>query len=282
MEKRRLWTSLIITAFTMVVLCATLTVSTYAWFTFDPFTNVTPMEGTISDGDTNLLISERRDGPFDKKCDLNPAVLTKILQPVSTADLTRFYASVAQNRKGISTNYKDVSDQLGNFLVQGTVYLESLGSACDVYISDALKILGANDAVDDQILAAGRLGLIFTKEDGKTEKYIFYLDAMGDMGKTKAIRTIDSNKKKAVISAIDSDGVPVGDYAEDPAVSIAEYKLGADNAKKLCTIDTEEIVKVDYWLYLEGCDDECSDPVQSRDIVTLFLGFAGERAKQET
>ncbi|MCI6227224.1 MAG: hypothetical protein MR636_00540, partial [Clostridiales bacterium] len=100
MEKRRLWASLIMTAFTLVVLCATLTVSTYAWFTFDPFTNVTPMEGKISDGDTNLLISESKDGPFDKKCGLNPTSLAKILQPVSTLDLNTFYASSAQNRDG--------------------------------------------------------------------------------------------------------------------------------------------------------------------------------------
>ena len=54
--------------------------------------------------------------------------------------------------------------------------------------------------------------------------------------------------------------------------------IDGDNAKKLCTVDADEIVKVDYWFYLEGCDDDCSDPVQSRDVITLSLGFVGERA----
>lgn len=278
MEKRKLWASLIFTAFTLVVLCAALTVSTYAWFTFDPYTNVTPMEGTISDGDTNLLISESKDGPFDKECELNPAVLTKILQPVSTADLERFYASIAQNRKGISTNYKEVTTQLDSFLVQGTVYLQSLGTGSDVYVSDAMKILGANEEVDDQIIAAGRLGLLFTKDNGDTEKYILYLDALGKAAEAKAIRTISSEKTKAVVSAIDGDGVPTGGYTDDPALPIRDYMIDGDNAKKLCTVDADEIVKVDYWFYLEGCDDDCSDPVQSRDVITLSLGFAGERA----
>lgn len=278
MEKRKLWASLLFTAFTLVVLCATLTVSTYAWFTFDPYTNVTPVEGKISDGDTNLLISESKDGPFDKECELNPAVLTKVLQPVSTADLERFYASIAQNRKGISTNYKEVTDQLDSFLVQGTVYLQSLGTGSDVYVSDAMKILGANEEVDDQIIAAGRLGLHFTKENGDTEKYILYLDTLGKAAEAKAIRTISSEKEKAVIAAIDENGVPAGGYSDDPAVSIGDYKIDADNAKKLCTVDADEIVKVDYWFYLEGCDDDCSDPVQSRDVITLSLGFVGERA----
>ena len=236
------------------------------------------MEGKISDGDTNLLISESKDGPFDKECELNPAVLTKVLQPVSTADLERFYASIAQNRKGISTNYKEVTDQLDSFLVQGTVYLQSLGTGSDVYVSDAMKILGANEEVDDQIIAAGRLGLLFTKDNGDTEKYILYLDALGKAAEAKAIRTISSEKEKAVIATIDENGVPAGGYADDPAVSIGDYKIGADNAKKLCTVDADEIVKVDYWFYLEGCDDDCSDPVQSRDVITLSLGFAGKRA----
>ena len=102
METRRLWASLVLTALTLVILCAVLTASTYAWFTFDPYTNVTPMEGKISDGDTNLLISESKDGPFEVKCGLHPTAMAELLQPVSTLDLTKFYASSAQNRDGIS------------------------------------------------------------------------------------------------------------------------------------------------------------------------------------
>ena len=61
----------------------------------------------------------------------------------------------------------------------------------------------------------------------------------------------------------------------------ALFKTFADvDAFPLCirSKDVDEIVKVDYWFYLEGCDDDCSDPVQSRDVITLSLGFAGERA----
>lgn len=46
--------------------------TTYAWFTVTgmPSTNVTPMAGTVSEGDTNLLISNSYGGPFDKTCEL--------------------------------------------------------------------------------------------------------------------------------------------------------------------------------------------------------------------
>ena len=46
--------------------------TTYAWFTLSGLasTNVTPMGGSISNGDASLLISASRLGPFDKNCEL--------------------------------------------------------------------------------------------------------------------------------------------------------------------------------------------------------------------
>ena len=44
--------------------------STFAWFTFRAYTNVTPLAGTIGTGEGDLLISARRDGGFDTQCAL--------------------------------------------------------------------------------------------------------------------------------------------------------------------------------------------------------------------
>ena len=56
---------------------------TYAWITLavGTFTNVTPMEGKISKGDGNLLISENQEGPFDQQCSLNPTDHPQELKP---------------------------------------------------------------------------------------------------------------------------------------------------------------------------------------------------------
>ena len=104
-----------------------LSAATYAWFTFDPYTNVTPLEGKISKGEANLLISESKDGPFDKQCTLNPAVFSQELRPVSTVDLNRFYTSIAQNRNGYSVAFQEVTDKTDQYLIHGTVYLQCLG-----------------------------------------------------------------------------------------------------------------------------------------------------------
>ena len=44
-------------------------------------------------------------------------------------------------------------------------------------------------------------------------------------------------------------------------------------------LNADEVAAVEYWLYLEGCDDHCSNPVQSRDV-TLVLGFEGQKAEE--
>ena len=42
----------------------------------------------------------------------------------------------------------------------------------------------------------------------------------------------------------------------------------------LCYLRTNEIAAVDYWLYLEGCDEHCFNVVQNADVA-LQLAFAG-------
>lgn len=264
MEKRRLQFSLLWAALVLLLLCTALTAATYAWFTFDPYTNVTPMEGKISDGEPDLLICESRDGDFDRACDLNPTHLSTALRPVSTADLTRFYAATTQDREGYSIAFRDVSDELDTYLIHGTLYLKSLGG-CDVYFQRPALNLGT----DLQVLAAGRLGLKITGTDGVTQTFLFRLDALGNTANAQQRQTVRA--ENAVVSGLEgSEAV----FTDDPAVSIGDYLIDADNAKRLCSVPLGEIVQVEYWLYLEGCDPECFNPVQSRDVILQF-GFAG-------
>ena len=44
-------------------------------------------------------------------------------------------------------------------------------------------------------------------------------------------------------------------------------------------MNADEIATVEYWLYLEGCDDQCSNPVQNRNT-EIKLAFAGVDVQQ--
>ena len=247
--------------------------TTYAWFTVTgmPSTNITPMAGTVSEGDTNLLISNSYGGPFDKTCELvldgNPGSL----RPLSTADLTHFYRSAAQNNEGITVLYANADNRVDQDALHGTVYLQCQNASCDVYFNRDELNLGS----DAQALAAMRLGMRITSSAG-TQTLIFRLDDMGATGGAQSARTIVS--AGSVVASIAGSGEPV--YTSDPSQGIGGYMAQTNGnaynpgSQKLMMLQAEEVATVEYWLYLEGCDDQCFNPVQNR-ASQLRLAFAG-------
>lgn len=266
MKTRSLRASLLLTALSLLVLLALMGTATYAWFSFDPYTNVEPWEGKISDGDVNLLISESRSGPFDKRCTLHPAVFPEKLHPISTGDLTRFYAATTQDKEGYSIAFRDVTDKSAEYLIHGTVYLQCLGGACAVFLDKAALDAGN----DPQFLAAGRLAL---RIEG-SGSYFFTLDSLGSTASAESRQTVYADN--AVVSSLNGKEAV---FATDPAVSIDRYNIDSDSRTPICAMEPDDIVTVEYWLYLEGCDPECFNPVQSRDLA-LQLAFAGEKIEE--
>ena len=247
--------------------------TTYAWFTVTgmPSTNITPMAGTVREGDTNILISNSYGGPFDKTCELVLSGNPGSLRPLSTADLTHFYRSAAQNNEGITVLYANADNRVDQDALHGTVYLQCQNASCDVYFNRDELNLGS----DAQALAAMRLGMRITSSAG-TQTLIFRLDDMGATGGAQSARTIVS--AGSVVASIVGSGEPV--YTSDPSQGIGGYMAQTNGnaynpgSQKLMMLQAEEVATVEYWLYLEGCDDQCFNPVQNR-ASQLRLAFAG-------
>ena len=128
-----------------------------------------------------------------------------------------------------------------------------------------------------------RLGLKITTRGG-SNTYILKLDDMGSTAGAEAVRTVPG--ADTVVSSVNGDGQAV--YTADPSVGIAAY-MAADGSKEgtyeagtemLCSLEADEVASVEYWLYLEGCDDNCSNPVQNRSS-ELQLAFAGVSAAEK-
>ena len=273
-------------SFTMAILSLLLllviaTGATYAWFTFTGITstNVTPMGGTVGSGDTVLLIANAEGGPFDKTCELKLAANPDTLQPVSTADLEHFYRVTAQNKEGIAMLYESADRQIDERMLRGTVYLQCKNAPCDVYFNKEGLKLGS----DPQALAAMRLGMKITSKSG-TETFFFKLDDLGSTGSATSVKTIP--RSSAVVSSISGSGA--ANYVDDPAKKLGGYmaeKGEHDNeynpgASKLVSLEADEVATVSYYLYLEGCDEQCSNAVQNKNS-EIQLAFAGVDAKSE-
>ena len=261
----------------LLVLVATGT--TYAWFSLSgrASTYVTPMGGTISEGTTSLLISKNAAGPFDKTCELAYAGNPDSLKPVSTADLSHFYKATAQDKEGIAVFYRNADDVVDAQTLHGTVYLQCLNAPCDVYFNKEQLKLGT----DAQALAAMRFGVKITAKEG-TKTYIFKLDELGATGNVQSQKTIPGSAQ--VVSAVNGSGLP--EYVSDPSTGLSDYMANAGNSEndfkagttRLIRLEKDEVASVEYWLYLEGCDEQCINEVQSKtsDIQLAFAGVEVE------
>ena len=250
---------------------------TYAWFTLSgrAQTNVTPMGGTVSDGDTLLLISNAESGPFDKECDLVFAGDAQALKPVSTADLENFYRVTLQNKEGVAVSYENANDRVDTDTLHGTVYLRCEGAPCNVYLNREELQLGS----DAQALAAMRLGMKITSHEG-TQTFVMRLDDLGNTGAAQENLTVPT--AGTVVSGISGSGN--ASYVADPAVNISDYMAQAAGndeytagANILLSLNADEVATVEYWLYLEGCDEQCVNEVQNINS-DIRLSFAGVRS----
>ncbi len=263
-NEKTLRRSALIMLISLLLLAVAITSVAYAWFTFTTSSRVEPLAGTVSGGGVNLLISNSAAGPFDRSCALILSSDTDLLEPVTTSDLASFYVPTGQNAEGIPSGYRDVSADAGQYLLSGTVWLRSEGGACRVFFHRNNLSLGQ----DNQALAAMRLGLKLYTASGNF-RYIFKLDDMGDTSRADRRWTIAQ-----------PGTVYGGEYVQDPSVNIGTYcasgagKAISSGGSSLCYMRADETIRVEYWLYLEGCDENCINSVQSRDL-DLQLGFAG-------
>ena len=257
----------------IILILVLLTGTTLAWFTYtgNSSVNITPVAGTISKGDANLLISSSKGGPFDKSCELIFRGGYDSLQPVSTADLVKFSAAVAHNRDGIALVYKELTaEDVNKITIHGTVYLKSENGGSDVYIDRTNLDLGR----DTQLLAAMRLGLIVTT-NSESKTYIFKADDLADTSGALAKATVPT--AGTVVAALNGTGA---NYVADPALRMGDYFCTTHGEEVspgktvLCTLEREEVATVEFFYYIEGCGENRYNPAQNRQTA-LKLAFGG-------
>ena len=266
-DRRRL----VATAAWMLVLVVALTAATLAWFSSSRETNVTPVAHTVSESGYDLQISSSANGPWDTTATL--ATADKTLYPISTADLTQWWRGTFQNAAGITTDYKNVTSQLDDYALTGTVYLKGSSAALNVYLYPGQMSI----ATDPQLLAALRFGIIVQTSAG-TATHIFTCDDLGSTAGAASQRTTAQ------------DGVAVAgssswNYTADPAQAINAYAMDGNGdtpaaragAQPICTLAADEVATVRYFIYMEGCDANCITQAQARDL-TLQLAFAAAKA----
>lgn len=258
--------------------------ATYAWYVYNTGRHTTNVRMAAGAG-VNLQISNAYDGTYGSAAVLNS--FSGQLVPVSTNRISGGFQKVLEFTEGNAGQAKMVADIFGsggqNDYYRTSLFLRTNGSATDIYLSD----IGYEDSDEKHpISSAIRVGLVVHKA-GKNQaiqgEYIF---AISDKKNPQAEYNTVTGREGYVLDCTRTDGstVPFAPYTSD-AYCIYNQNTGEvtlkNNSLKLCTISgngdgqSGAPVEIELYIWLEGCDEDCTLNLCSQTLRNLAVSFAG-------
>lgn len=258
--------------------------ATYAWYVYNTGRHTTKVRMAAGAG-VNLQISNQYDGTYGSAAVLNS--FTGRLEPVSTNRVTGGFQKVLEFMEGSEeqpafvANFFESSEE--NDYYQTSLFLRTNGDATDIYLSD----IGFEDSnANNPISSAIRVGAVVHqagKNQGVQGEYIF---AISDKRNPEAEYNTATGRDGYVLDCTKTDGttVPFTPYTSD-AYCIYDQNTGAvtlkQNSLKLCTITgagngkAGTPVEIELYIWLEGCDADCTANLCSQTLKNLAVSFAG-------
>ena len=276
-----LWRRLALAALAVLAALLSITAATYAWYIYNTAARTTRVE-MAAGSSVSLQISNALEGPYSSSTVMES--FSGTLVPVSTDKISGGFQQVEEfetqwNPAGDS--YRLVAKYFGAgaemvHYYKTSLYLRTSGEDLKIYLSD----IGFEDTDGQNPLStAMRLGLV-----AQGKEYIFAIN-------TEHNPNADDNGAKEpqggyVLRSDSSDGstVPFTPYT---SANFCHYdkQTGAvtvpENAVSLCTLSGDghggygQSVKLDIYLWLEGCDEDCTLNLAGQTMKNLALSFAG-------
>lgn len=270
-------------AVTSITVIAVFTTATYAWFSTNRITTTNLVSSKTDTREVTLLLSPNPGGSATGAGEvaitrLN-ADVSKQLMPVSTADLNTFYFSPYTEEKNAKKFTKVEKDK---FLYHGRIYLQAVAQGLpqearlQLYLDES-QYGGGSILQNAPGMArnALRIGLKFdnasplilrTSEGANASADRFYNTMIDDQLIESNVVLVPSGDK---VAAVADPSVPYTTYL------VGENGLPADGSvKPLIDLELNHEYAVDIYVYLEGCDPDCTN-ILELDTFDFHLGFYG-------
>ena len=278
--RRRLTISILVV---IITLCAVVS-ATYAWYIYNTSRHTTDVRMAAGAG-ANLQISNSYSGEYG-----SAAVLESFkgqLEPVSTNKVTAGFQKATSFIVGqggpADLLAAGFDDSEARDYYHTSMYLRTNGNDTDIYLAD----IGFEDSDEKvPISSAIRVGLV-AHEPGQnmpvSSEYIF---AISDKKNPEANYNTVTGKEGYVLDGVKKDGttVPFSPYTSD-AYCIYDKNTGVVTLKKtsekLCTITGDGSgkpgtpVQIEVYIWLEGCDEDCTVNLCGETLKKLAVSFAG-------
>lgn len=258
--------------------------ATYAWYIYNTSRHTTNVKMAAGTG-VNLQISNTYDGDYS-----SATVLAKFpgqLIPVSTNRISGGFQKVTLFKNGGEGQAPLVTDtftggQTSDYY-HTKLFLRTTGGTTDIYLSD----IGYEDSDEENpISSAIRVGLVVHQPGENQQPEVEYIFAISDKKNPQAQYNTDDGEEGHVLDSTRTDGttVPFTPYTSDAYCnynkSTGEVTL-KQNSQKICTVSGDgegkagRSVEVEVYIWLEGCDEDCTSNLSGTTLQNLALSFAG-------
>lgn len=278
--RRRLTISILVV---IITLCAVVS-ATYAWYIYNTSRHTTDVRMAAGAG-ANLQISNSYSGEYG-----SAAVLESFngqLEPVSTNKVTAGFQKATSFIVGQGGPADLVAagfdDSEARDYYHTSMYLRTNGNDTDIYLAD----IGFEDSDEKvPISSAIRVGLVVHEPGQNMPVSSEYIFAISDKKNPEARYNTVTGKEGYVLDGVKKDGttVPFSPYTSD-AYCIYDKNTGVVTLKKtsekLCTITGDghgkpgTPVQIEVYIWLEGCDEDCTVNLCGETLKKLAVSFAG-------
>lgn len=263
---------------------------TYAWYIYNANRHITDVKMAAGTGVT-FLISNEYDGDYKTNAGLS---FQGLLDPVSTDNVLNGFQKVTGFTGGTTQSSLFASlfgpAQHSDYY-KTSLYLATNSLATDVYLSgiDYTEQDPANP-----ISTALRVGLV-THASGRdgavTGQYVFELSSA--QNPERRYNTLDgqgSDEDDRVLDSTRTDGKTVV-FRPLTSANYCQYDENTGkvtltgSSVKICSLPEaakgahrSTPVQVDVYVWLEGCDSDCTNNLAATSLQSLALRFAGKRS----
>lgn len=258
--------------------------ATYAWYIYNTSRHTTDVRMAAGAG-ANLQISNSYSGEYG-----SAAVLESFkgqLKPVSTNKVTAGFQKATSFIVGqggpADLLAAGFDDSEARDYYHTSMYLRTNGNDTDIYLAD----IGFEDSDEKvPISSAIRVGLVVHEPGQNMPVSSEYIFAISDKKNPEASYNTATGKEGYVLDGVKKDGttVPFSPYTSD-AYCIYDKNTGVVTLKKtsekLCTITGDgqgkpgTPVQIEVYIWLEGCDEDCTVNLCGETLKKLAVSFAG-------
>lgn len=277
--RRRLSVTMVALLITFVAVAS----ATYAWYVYNTSRHTTNVRMAAGAG-VNLQISNSYNGTYGSAAVLDS--FSGQLVPVSTNRISGGFQKVTgftggTTRSSMMASIFGAGEQSDYY--HTSLFLRTNGDSTDIYLSD----IGFEDSDENNpISSAIRVGLVVHRAGRNQAADGEYIFAISNKKNPEADYNTATGQEGYVLDSSRTDGTTVPFTPYDQSAYCNYNKETGEvslkrNSLKLCTLSgagsgkAGQSVEIEIYIWLEGCDEDCTANLCSQTLKNLAVSFAG-------